>query len=162
MGGRSFTSSNKHIQNKVGNFQVSQKKKTNHTTASWQHCQAAFSNGTLNRGEAQSPPSFFPSFPPSSFLKTRNHVVKCCFVFYPSFRLQLQPFYPINPSPPLKKKIRATWELIMDEKAHFCSPQNTNSNEVQLFWQTHFLYFRKFFTGKKCNNVLAWMTCLNQ
>ena len=63
-------------------------------------------NGTLNRGEAQSPPLFFQSFPPS-FLKTRNHIVKCCFVFYHSFRLQLQLFYPINPSP-LKKKIRAT------------------------------------------------------
>ena len=118
MGGRSFTSSKKHIQNKVDNFQVSQNKKNNHTTASWQHCQAAFSNGTLNRGEAQSPPSFFPSIPPSSFLKTRNHIIRCCFVFFPSFRLQLQLFYPINPSL-LKRKIRATWELIMDEKLSF-------------------------------------------
>ena len=126
---------------------MSQKKKTNHTTASRQHCQATFPNGTLNRGEAQSPPVFFPSFPPSSFLKTRNHIVKCCFVFYHSFRLQLQPFYPINPSL-LKKKICATWELIMDEKAHFCSRQNTNSNEVQLFWQTHFFTLENSSRGK--------------
>eukprot|EP00493_Phyllostaurus_siculus_P005805 UN05855 len=26
----------------------------------------------------------------------------------------------------------------MDEKAHFCSRQNTNSNEVQIFWQNAF------------------------
>ena len=29
---------------------------------------------------------------------------------------------------------------MMDEKAHFRSRQNTNSNEVQLFWQTHFFF----------------------
>ena len=49
------------------------------------------------QGEDQSPPFLFSiNSAPSIFLKTRNHIVKCCFVFYHSFRrsfrLQLQSF----------------------------------------------------------------------
>ena len=36
----------------------------------------------------------------------------------------------------------------MDEKAHFCSLQHTNSNEVQLFWQTHFFTLENSSQGK--------------
>ena len=37
----------------------------------------------------------------------------------------------------------------MDEKAHFCYRQNTNSNEVQICWQTHFFTLENSSWGKK-------------
>tara|TARA_B100000686_G_C16504319_1_gene818756 strand:+ start:327 stop:587 length:261 start_codon:yes stop_codon:yes gene_type:complete len=58
LGGRSFTSSNKHIRNKVGNISVSKEKST-----TWQQSQETFPDGTFKHAKAQSQPFLFPSNP---------------------------------------------------------------------------------------------------
>ena len=138
---------------------MSQKKKTKHTTASWQHCQATFPNGTLERGEAQSPPVLFPSYPPSSFLKTRNHIVKCCFVFYHSFRrsfrLQLQSFIQ-SIQHPWRKKFVQRENLYWMKKLTFVLHRMQTQTKSRYFGKRFFFFFTLENSSRGKNAIMSW------
>ena len=131
---------------------MSQRKKISQATASWQLSQATFPDGTVKRGKVQSPP-FLPSIKsaPSILLKTRKHIVTCCFALYPFLLLfkELQPFH--NQSPhhhSLRKKFVQHENFKWMKKLIFVLERIKSQTTYKNFGKAIF-YTRKFFKIKK-------------